>query len=297
MVLTMFTDTFEDSSPNETFRNRLPDIIERWRKATLTKDDYEYLRSLHLSETEYINITETYGLRHGVELYDHRLVLLECPTSTHEVVIRRLEKLMDRTYQDELLPLGSSSNPSPRARLPWIVLIFLALIYANGRAKEADCSFIPVNMPQPSRNNGIKPRPNTGTPYPTFVIEIAISNEDRDRLLADAETKHFHDNTSIFVWLGINVRLRSSGDDFWMGWGRRRAIGYGLKLEEQTEDANGVATYLPVKLRSPLVGQLTIPSSSIFHPVTPPPTVSPSFVLGYEEIRATIEAGMYHDGR
>lgn len=154
-----------------------------------------------------------------------------------------------------------------------------------------------MTMPQPSRHNGIKLRPNTGSPFPTFVIEIAISNEDRDRLLTDAETKHFHVNTSIFVWLGIKVRLRNSGDDFWMGWGRRRAIGYGLKLEEQTEDANGVATYFPVKSMVPLVGQLTIPSSYIFSPVTPPLTVPANFVLSFEQIRATIEVGMYHDGK
>ena len=152
-------------------------------------------------------------------------------------------------------------------------------------------------MPQASRHNGIKLRPNTGSPFPTFVIEISISYEDRDRLLTDAETKHFHDNTSIFVWLGIKVRWRDSGDDFWMGWGRRQAIGYGLKLEEQTEDVNGVATHFPVKLMVPLVGQLTIPSNYIFHPVTPSLTVPANFVLSFEEIRATIETGMPHNGR
>ena len=102
-IMTMLTDQSEKSSLDETFRKRFPDIIERWRDSSLTKDDHEYLISLQLSEVDYITITETYGLRHGTELYDHRLVVVEYPTSTHEVVTRRLEKLMDRAYQDEPL--------------------------------------------------------------------------------------------------------------------------------------------------------------------------------------------------
>lgn len=154
-----------------------------------------------------------------------------------------------------------------------------------------------MNMPAPSRHNGIKLRPDTNTPYPTFVIEIAVSNEDRYRLLTDAETKYFHINTSICVWLGIKVRLKNSGDDFWMGWGRRRAIGYGLRLEQQTEDADGVTTYFPVKSQTPLVGQFSIPSASIFHPIALPPTVPANFVLSFEGIRATIEWGMSQAGK
>ena len=57
------------------------------------------------------------------------------------------------------------------------------------------------------------------SPYPTFVFECAVTNENRDRLLDDAETKHFHVNTSIQIWLGLKVRLSEvqHGETFWIG--------------------------------------------------------------------------------
>ena len=73
------------------------------------------------------------------------------------------------------------------------------------------------------------------------MFECAVSNETLNRLLEDAEAKHFHINTSIQLWLGLKVRLSQveNGETFWIGWGRRKSIGYGLRLEEQSEDAQG----------------------------------------------------------
>lgn len=112
VMSTVSTEDSNESSFNESFSKRFPAIIQRWRNSSLVKDDYEYLHSLQFSEAEFVTITETYGLRHGIELYDHRIVLTEYPTSTHEAIIRRLEKLIDRTYQDDLGSLGSSSKIS-----------------------------------------------------------------------------------------------------------------------------------------------------------------------------------------
>ena len=62
-------------------------------------------------------------------------------------------------------------------------------------------------------------------------------------------------------------------------------VGYGLRLEEQTQDTNEVNAYYPVQTQNPLVGQLTIPSMYIFHPLSPPPHLPRSFILSFEDVR------------
>lgn len=128
------------------------------------------------------------------------------------------------------------------------------------------------------------------------MFECAVANENRDRLLDDAEAKHFHENTSIQVWVGLKVRLSQvqRGETFWIGWGRRRGIGYGLKLEEQSEDESGVATFLPVYTQGnvPLLGQLTIPTQLIFQPLQCPANIPANLVLLFEDVRLAIIEGL-----
>ena len=126
-----------------------------------------------------------------------------------------------------------------------------------------------------------------------MVFECAVTHESRERLLSDAEEKHFHINTSIMVWVGLKVRLNANQNsgDFWLGWGRRRAIGWGLRVEEQTEDANGDSIFLPIHTQIPLVGGLTIPSRAMFDPLQPPAT-SPNLLLAFEDVRLAIADGL-----
>lgn len=127
-----------------------------------------------------------------------------------------------------------------------------------------------------------------------MVFECAITHESRERLLSDAEEKHFNINTSIMVWIGLKVRLNANKDsgDFWLGWGRRRAIGWGLRLVEQTEGANGVSTFSPIHTQNPLAGGLTIPSQAIFAPLQPPAISPPNLLLAFEDVRLAISDGL-----
>ena len=122
-----------------------------------------------------------------------------------------------------------------------------------------------------------------------MVFECAVSHESKECLLSDAEEKHFN-VTGIVVWIGLKVKLNANQDsgDFWLGWGRRREIGWGLKLDEQTEDANGVATFLPIHSQNALTGGLTIPSQAIFAPLLPPATSPPNLLLAFEDVRLAI---------
>lgn len=74
------------------------------------------------------------------------------------------------------------------------------------------------------------------------MFQCALTHEFSERFLSDAEEKHFNINTSIMVWIGLKVKsnLNQNSGNFWLG--------RGLRLEEQTEDANGVATFLPITI-------------------------------------------------
>ena len=87
-----------------------------------------------------------------------------------------------------------------------------------------------------------------------------------------------------------------NGETFWVGWGRRKSIGYGLRLEEQSEDAQGAAIYLPVYSQgnNPLGGQLTIPTALIFQPLQPPVDVPSNLVLSFEDVRLAIVRALVH---
>lgn len=92
--------------------------------------------------------------------------------------------------------------------------------------------------------------------------------------------------------MGIKAETTLAGTTFWAGWGCRKPVGYGLRLEEQTQDVNGASIYYPVQISNPLMGQLTIPSMYIFHPLTPPPHLPQSFTLSFEDMRQEIEDGL-----
>ena len=83
-------------------------------------------------------------------------------------------------------------------------------------------------------------------------------------------------------------------ESFWIGWGRRKTIGFGLKLEDQSKDEEGITAFLPVYTQgnAPMAEQLTIPSRLIFALLQPPATVGPNFVIPYESVRLAIMRGL-----
>ena len=168
----------------------------------------------------------------------------------------------------------------------------VGITYAPGSSKQLDASFIPVRLPQPSRNNRLMFQPNSTTHYPSFVIEVAFTNETRNKLLDDASDKYFSVHTSIQCWLG--VKIWKGQRVFWSGWGVSAAGGQGLRIIEQTEDAQGMACTFPVVLPAntpALPGQFAIPSVHIYHPNVPPAAVPQALVFPFESLRQEIENG------
>lgn len=176
------------------------------------------------------------------------------------------------------------------------ISLTLAIMFNDdGNGKQPDQSYTPENLPEPSRQNRLKLQPN-GDYYPTLVLEVAVSNEDRARLLDDACKKYFTDKTSVNVWVGIKIdKTVAGGECFWIGWARRKLAGWGLKLEQQSEDGMGQAAFLSVNLPvgvQNLMGQIQIPSRLIFEPNPIPAAAPPNFVLPFEIVRTWIERGL-----
>ena len=129
------------------------------------------------------------------------------------------------------------------------------------------------------------PLPNNLIP-PSLVFEVAVRHENRERLLADASEKYIHPNTSVACWFGVKVDI--ANNVFWAGWGGRANHGFGLRLEQPTEDHNGVSAFLPVNPPAPILGQFTIPSALVFRPVALPQNAPVNFVIPLEQIRSAI---------
>jgi hypothetical protein len=147
-------------------------------------------------------------------------------------------------------------------------------------------------MPDPDCNNGLMYQPNAFKHFPTLVYEVAVTNESRNRLLTDASDKYFSVHTSVAIWFGVKIDLAQNA--FWARWGRRNLNGTGMRLEEQTENANGVASYLPVYPypAAALPGQFTIPSTLIYNPLPVPANKPANLIISIETIRAAIEKGI-----
>ena len=64
---------------DKTFDARFQSIIERWSTNYLTQVDRTYLFATTVTVNEFIELTEQFNLRHGIELIDYHLKLTEWP--------------------------------------------------------------------------------------------------------------------------------------------------------------------------------------------------------------------------
>ena len=92
------------------FRHTFAQILQRWSQDELAEKDVAFLESTPITEDEYLVLTEDFNLRHGVELVNYRIRLIEYPTAVHEYMTRKMDKWMDRSFGDDLEMLGSTSK-------------------------------------------------------------------------------------------------------------------------------------------------------------------------------------------
>jgi hypothetical protein len=76
----------------------------------MTKDDYNYLKTISVRWEEYNHITDDFNLRHGIELIDNRIGFYGYPTAIHEHLNRRMDGWVGEVYGRNIMKLGSMSN-------------------------------------------------------------------------------------------------------------------------------------------------------------------------------------------
>src|SRR5436305_7224755 len=146
-------------------------------------------------------------------------------------------------------------------------------------SKSPDYSYLPRDITIPPANPNPKSiRPGfVGRPYPTMVVDIAVENESWRRLKDGARAKAFSRLTSIQVFVGVKVYKNT----FRAIWGKRRAVGHGMHIQQQTEklDLHAVSNVM-----------FTIPKSLVFWgvPLPLPPTPTPDLILLIETFRLAI---------
>jgi len=128
-----------------------------------------------------------------------------------------------------------------------------------GSMKSPDQSFVPMNITSPPAL--IIPG-TIAAAFPTMVIEISKLHESYDDLFEDAAIKHFSTQTSIRVWIGVELDSRHGGRLRCMFRLRDRANG-GILV-------NSGATADYVSLHQPTSVEFIIPKSEVFWGVNPP---------------------------
>jgi hypothetical protein len=91
-----------------------------------------------------------------------------------------------------------------------------SVTYQPGQEKQPDASFRPRDLPAPDGHNRLMYQPNTFRHFPTIVYEVAVTNENHNRLLSDANDKYFAVHTSVAIWVRVKIDLNQNL--FWAGW-------------------------------------------------------------------------------
>jgi hypothetical protein len=101
----------DDSTGSDTSSSlqNIADIIKAWKEGSMTVNQYKTLQGMRFTEAEFITISEHFGLKHGVELVDFKIELTECPTGVHEIMSRKMDLWMYKSFGEELIVTGSTS--------------------------------------------------------------------------------------------------------------------------------------------------------------------------------------------
>ena len=223
-------------------------------------------------------LPESYeGGRIVYELDDYRILVGVVPSACHDYAAASFTE--DLLFWAASGGVRNSLQIGHGARTPPICIsLTLVFPWAVGSKKSPENSFRPRDLQSPPG----RPIGNTNVLYPTFTVEVAKSHQSWDRLIADADTKHFANITGVMVWLGIKIypaqRMRVCLLE------RDTIQGFG-SLDPPLASTNFIDTTVPCE------EQIMIPKRLIFHGVPiplVPPTSTPDYVLDLEIIREAI---------
>ena len=274
-------------SETETEDDKSENFVDQ---ADLATSAYHVLKEYRMDLPEYYQIRKRLpnrfdGFKVIIDLDDGSLGIRTVPGDIHGAGAHAWNPVII-AWANNNQPPPTQTHPTLRSQIdasipPPISSLLTSTDYewSPRGSKSPGYSYFPRDITIPPAN----PKPKSirpgfvGRPYPTMVVEIAVENESWRRLKDDARTKAFSRLTSIQVFVGVKVYKNT----FRAIWGKRRAVGHGMHIQQQTEklDLHAVSNVM-----------FTIAKSLVFWglPLPLPPTPTPDLILLIETFRLAI---------
>ena len=158
-------------------------------------------------------LTEKKQIQWHISLFDGRIIFHELPDAPHGQVISKIHDIIWRQIDHETFQ-GCRSDD--------------CCLGQSKKSPDASFRIRKSHIPNP-RPAWIKLLPNSpyNLPFPSIVVEVAVSDEGPDVLQA-FDQRYFAASASIRVLIGVKIWLKENR--FWVGWGERRPNGTGCRL-------------------------------------------------------------------
>ena len=211
------------------------------------------------------------------ELEEYHIVVDIIPSACHDYCASSFTGDLLRWTESGGVLDNMEVGGGARTPLIYLSLTLLVFPWAVGSKKSPDNSFRPAQLQSPP---GVF-LGNSNVLYPNFTVEVGKS-QSWDKLLADAELKHFAAMTGIVLWLGIKIYPT-----------RRMRV---CLLERDMTRGSGVLMPMLactgfIDTNAPCQASIVVPKRLLYHGVPNaaiPPTQTADYILDLEIIRKSV---------
>ena len=99
---------------DKNFDTRFQKIVEQWHANALSQVDRTYLFSTNVAVDEFVELTEQFNFKHGIELLNYHVKLTECATRVHECLSRKFDSWVRNAYgEQDIHFVGSACKYRP----------------------------------------------------------------------------------------------------------------------------------------------------------------------------------------
>jgi len=217
----------------------------------------------------FVRLTNKTQLEKYISLYEGTVIFHPVPNSPHGELFGRLHAILLNQLDPEIFQ-GCGSNDmqlTPRT------------LKRPAMSLGLQSSAIP--NPPPTWLKFL-PQGQAASPFLSIVAEVNVTDESPSALLNYAQ-KYFSESTSVRIWLGVKVWLRSR--QFWVGWGERQVNGSGCQVHSSMGwPPNSSSINTPVNII------YRIPMTMVYGPGIAMPSDAPATLdIDVEEIRQLLE--------
>jgi len=226
---------------------------EFYRARKLSERTYQLIQAQQVDMEFFVRLTNKKKLEKYISLYEGTVIFHPVPNSPHGELIGRLHandmQLTPRTLKRPGMSFGLQSSAIPNPPPTWLKFL---------------------------------PQGHAASFLPSIVAEVNVTDESPSVLLNYAQ-KYFSESTSVRIWVGVKVWLRSR--QFWVGWGERQVNGSGCQVHSSMAwPPNSSSINTPVNII------YRIPMTMVYGPgLAMPPDAPATLDIDVEEIRQLLE--------